>query len=62
VIAVVAFIFFAIRIISIVRLFTNSQHYTWKDYTIVEARNVTGVFHFLIHLLSPKEELSAEEK
>lgn len=63
VIAVVAFIFFAIRIISIVRLFTNSQHYTWKDYTIVEARNVTGVFSFFKYIfLSPKEELSAEEK
>lgn len=63
VIAVVAFIFFAIRIISIVRLFTNSQHYTWKDYTIVESRNVTGVFSFFKYIfLSPKEELSAEEK
>jgi len=63
VIAVVAFIFFAIRIISIVRLFTNSQHYTWKRYTIVESHNVTGVFSFFKYIfLSPKEELSTEEK
>lgn len=62
-ISIVAMLFFVIRIISIIRLFANSQHYSWKHYTIVESQNVTGVFSFFKYIfLSPKEELSTEEK
>jgi TonB family protein len=63
VIALVAFVFFLIQIFSIIRLFANSQHYSWKQYTIVESRSVTGVFSFFKYIfLSPQEKLSTEEK
>jgi TonB family protein len=62
-IACVALIFFFIRVVSIIRLFANSQHYSWKHYTIVESQRVTGVFSFFKYIfLSPKDELSADEK
>ncbi|MDZ7647903.1 MAG: TonB family protein [Cytophagales bacterium] len=62
-ISIVAMVFFIIRIISIIRLFANSQHYSWKHYTIVESQKVNGVFSFFTYIFfSPKQKLSTEEK
>jgi len=63
IIVTVAFVFFIIRVVSLVRLFSNSKQYFWKHYTIVESQKVTGIFSFFKYIfLSPKEKLSAEEK
>ncbi len=54
---------FLIRILSLVNLFKQSTHYSWKNYTIAESDKVQGVFSFFHFIfLSPGERLAETEK
>jgi TonB family protein len=63
IIAAVALILFLIRIFSLIKLFKQSAHYTWKNYTVAESDKVQGVFSFFHFIfLSPGDLLAETEK
>jgi TonB family protein len=63
IIAAVALILFLIRIFSLITLFKQSAHYTWKNYTVAESDKVQGVFSFFHFIfLSPGDLLAETEK
>jgi TonB family protein len=63
IIAAIALILFLIRIFSLITLFKQSAHYTWKNYTVAESDKVKGVFSFFHFIfLSPGVLLAETEK
>lgn len=62
-IALALFILFLIRVGSLISLFRQSRHYTWKTYTIAESARIKGIFSFFHFIfLSSTLRLSNTEK
>ncbi|MEQ8424459.1 MAG: M56 family metallopeptidase, partial [Cyclobacteriaceae bacterium] len=54
---------FLFRIVSLIKLFKHSRHYTWKTYTIAESSKVQGIFSFFNFIFfNPVNHLSALDK
>ena len=56
-------ILFAIRVLSLVRLFRSSTKYSWKNYQVIESENGYGSFSFFHYIfLGKASELNDREK
>ncbi|MGB4974376.1 MAG: TonB family protein [Cyclobacteriaceae bacterium] len=62
-VALVLLIIFLTRITSLMSLFKNSQHYTWKRYTIAESDKIKGIFSFFNFIFfNPSHQLDDDDK